>query len=185
MDFLNGVTKGAKRTSSCPPGRGRATSSGPWSLEWFHKVKSSSTGGASKSIIGVPGAKKGGAKKKGGGYLRHGVKSLKRIARLSESDRREVLRVLRRTTQKRRLAAGDSKAKATSKAASSNSSSQTSVNKDWNNWLVLHGNDKVRSEDVRDIGRTVGLDFTGDKNNMFDVLSGAGRKAREGGEDGA
>ena len=49
---------------------------------------------------------------------------------------------------------------------------------------MLHGNEKVRSEDVRDIGRTVGLNFTGDKNNMFDVLSGAGRKNREGGSDG-
>jgi len=106
---------------------------------------------------------------------------LKRIARLSESDRREVLRALRRTTKQRRAA---SKAKATSKAASSNCTSQTSVNNDWNNWLVLHGNEKVRSEDVRDIGRTVGLNFTGDKNNMFDVLSGAGRKNREGGSDG-
>ena len=187
-EFLNGDNKGVKRTSSCPPGRDRATSSGPWSLEWVHRVKSSSTGGASKSNNGVSGKSGGaqrGAKKKGGGYLRHGAKSLKRIARLSESDRKEVLRVLRRTTKQRRLVSGDSKAKATSKAASSNNTSQTSVNNDWNNWLVLHGNEKVRSEDVRDIRRTAGLNFTGDKNNMFDVLSGAGRKTREGGGDGA
>ena len=184
-EFVVDNDKVVKRTSSCPPGRDRATSSGPWSLEWVHRVKSSSMGGASKSKIGgsvkLSGGQRG-AKKKGGGYLRHGAKSLKRIARLSESDRREVLRALRRTTKQRRAVSGTSKA--TSKAVSSNCASQTSVNNDWNNWLVLHGNEMVRSEDVRDIGRTVGLNFNGDKNNKFDVLSGAGRKLRDGGGDG-
>jgi len=149
-------------------------------------VKSCGTGGASKSKNGGSGRSGGAqkvAKKKGGGYLRHGAISLKRIARLSESDRREFLRVLRRTTKQRRSLSGTSKAKAASKAVSSNCTSQTSVNNDWNNWLVLHGNDKVRSEDVRDIGKSVGLNFASDNNNMFDVLSGAGRKIREGGGD--
>ena len=41
---------------------------------------------------------------------------------------------------------------------------------------MLHGNATVMSEDVCDIGNTVGLKFKGDKNNMFDVLSGVGRK---------
>ena len=68
--------------------------------------------------------------------------------------------------------------------ASTTSNSQTSVNNDWNNWLVLHGNDKVLAEDVCAIGRTVGLTFSGDLNNKFDVLSGMGRKNREGGGDG-
>jgi len=94
--------KVVQRASSCSPGRGRATSSGPWSLEWVHRVKSSSTSDASKSNNGFPRKSAGvqrATKKKGGGYLRHGAQSLKRIARLSESDRREVLRVLRRTTK--------------------------------------------------------------------------------------
>ena len=185
--FLIDDNKVVKRTSSCPPGRVRATTSGPWSLDWVQRAKSLSTGGASKSKNG--GAKKSAgvqraAKKKGGGYLRHGAQSLKRIARLSESDRREVLRALRRTTKHRRAVSGASKPKASSKAASPNCTSQTSVNNDWNNWLMLHGNDKVRSEDVCDIGRAVGLNFTRDKNNMFDVLSGVGRNNREGDGDG-
>jgi len=37
------------------------------------------------------------------------------------------------------------------------------------------------SEDVCDIGKKVGLKFVGDKNNMFDVLSRAGRKNHGGG----
>jgi len=35
-------------------------------------------------------------KKKGGGYLRHSVQSLKRIARLSDKDRQEMLHMLRK-----------------------------------------------------------------------------------------
>ena len=92
---------------------------------------------------------------------------------------------MRRTTKHRQAESGVSKAEVTSKVTSSNGTSQSSVNNDWTNWLVLHGNDKVLSEDVCEIGRTVGLNFSGDKNNMFDVLSGVGRKNREGGGEGA
>jgi len=174
----------AKRASSCPPGR---VASGPWSLEWVKSHKSVNMGAASKSKNKVV-AKSSGVqrvtKKKGGGYLRHCALNLKRIARLSDKDRREVLRALRRTTKNRKAGSGVSKAKVSSKVASSIDTSLTSVNNDWTNWLVLHGNDKVLSEDVCEIGRTVGLNFSGDNNNMFDVLSGVGRKNREGGGDG-
>ena len=109
---------------------------------------------------------------------------MKRIARLSDSDRREVLRALQRTSRQRKAVSRAPKAKVSLQTVSSKCTSQTSVNNDWNNWLVLHGNDKVTSEDVCEIGRTVGLKFNGDKNNMFDVLSGVGRKTREGGGEG-
>jgi len=49
------------------------------------------------------------------------------------------------------------------------------------NWLVLHGSDKALSNDIRGIGKLVSLNFKGDKNNKFDVLSGVGRKKSEGG----
>jgi hypothetical protein len=65
--------------------------------------------------------------------------------------------------------------------SSSQSGSQNTVNNDWTNWLVLHGCDKVKSDDVKGIGKVVGLKFKGDKNNSFDVLSGVGRKNAEGG----
>ena len=185
--FLIDDKKVVKRTSSCPPGRDRATSSGPWSLEWVNSHKSVSLGAASKPKNKVT-VKTSGVqrvtKKKGGGYLRHSTLNLKRIARLSDSDRRDVLHALQRTTKQRKAGSGVSKAKVTSKVASSNCTSQTSINNDWNNWLVLHGNDKVMTEDVCEIGRTGGLNFSGDRNNMFDVLSGVGRKNREGGGNG-
>jgi len=50
--------------------------------------------------------------------------------------------------------------------------------------LVLHGNKNVVSEDVCGIGKTVGIEFKGDKNNMFDVLSGVGRSKSESGVRG-
>ena len=173
-----------KRASSCPPGR---DASGPWSLEWVKSHKSVSMGAPFKPKHKVASRSSGvqrGTKKKGGGYLRHCALNLKRIARLSDKDRREVLRALRRTSNHRKAGRGESKAKATWKEASSNGTSQTSVNNDWTNWLVLHGNDKVLTDDVCEIGRTVGLNFGGDQYNKFDVLSGVGRKNREGGGDG-
>jgi len=45
---------------------------------------------------------------------------------------------------------------------------------------VLHGTDKVANEGVKGIGKEIGLKFDGDKNNMFDVLSSARRKNKEG-----
>jgi hypothetical protein len=50
--------------------------------------------------------------------------------------------------------------------------------------LVLHGDSKALSDDVRDVGKVVGLHFKGDKNNPFDVLSGIGRKNKEGDGNG-
>jgi len=62
------------------------------------------------------------------------------------------------------------------------SDSQASVNNEWQNWLVLHGTDRVTNEDIRGIGKEIGIKFDGDKNNMFDVLSGVRRKNKEGDE---
>ena len=73
-----------------------------------------------------------------------------------------------------------SKEKVISNDSSSLNGSQAFVNNDWMNWLVLHGSDKAMSEDVRGIGKVVGLNFKRDKNNMFDMLSGVGRKNKEG-----
>ena len=41
---------------------------------------------------------------------------------------------------------------------------------------MLHGDEKAVNKDVSDIAHTVGLKFQGDNSNMFDVLSGMGRK---------
>lgn len=114
-------------------------------------------------------------KKKGNGHLRHCARNLKRIARLSNKDRQEVLRALRRPLKQRNMVSAGSKAKG--KSCESNSVSQSSVNNDWNHWLVLKGNEKVINKDVCDVATTVGLKLQGDiNNNMFAVLSRKGRK---------
>ena len=52
--FLNEVKKkGVKRTTSCPPGRGRSLKAGPWSLEWVSRHKGADEGGAA-TISSVP-----------------------------------------------------------------------------------------------------------------------------------
>jgi hypothetical protein len=168
-----------KRTSSCPPGRVRNIKAGPWTLEWINRHKGEEAGRPfsfhAKVSNKVTAAVSRGTKKKGGGPLHHCSRCLKHIARLSDADRKEVLCALRKNAKKRKVAPCDFQENSTSLG------SQASVNKnDWSNWLVLHGNEKAKSDDVRGIGKMVGLNYQGDKNNMFDVLSGAGRKNKEG-----
>jgi len=169
-----------QRTSSCPPGKVHSASAGPWSLEWARRHKDVVLGDASKK---VPfGNKKsissthGASRKKGRGYFRHWTKNLKRIARLSEADRKQVLRALRKTHRRRKVVSSASNDKVITNDSSSANGSQTSVTNDWMNWLVLHGRGEVLSDDVRELGKVVGLNF----NNKFDVLSGVGRKNKEG-----
>jgi len=170
----------AKHTSSCSPGRAHSTSAGPWSLERVNRRKCdfkdvdrpSNINGSKTNSTRVPRV----SKKKGSWYLRHCAQNLKRIARLSEKDHKEVLRALQRTHRRRKGVFEVVKDKVTVNESSSLSGSQASVNNDWTHWLVLHGSDKAKLDDVRGIGKKVGLNFKGDKNNMFDVLSGGGRK---------
>jgi len=61
-----------------------------------------------------------------------------------------------------------------SKNSSKNSSS--SVNNDWENWVLVHGKSKADEEDVKDIDRTVGVSFTCDTSNSFNLLTREGRK---------
>jgi len=55
--------------------------------------------------------------------------------------------------------------------------SQASVNNDWQNYVVLHGDEEVAVEDVWGIGKAIGVRFNGDKANMFDVLSRKGLRS--------
>jgi hypothetical protein len=53
------------------------------------------------------------------------------------------------------------------------------VNNDCMNWVPVHGNDQMVVDDVRGIGQTIGVTFKGDNDNMFNVLSRAGRGIKE------
>lgn len=183
--LLCGDRRSSKRTTSCPPGRTYFEAAGPWSLEWINRDKNnvlvhplqSEPRGHHSSSSGAPRV----IKKKGGNKLRHCARNLKRIARLSKKDQKDVLCALQKTHRRRRPDPEVSKDKVNGVENSSQSGSQASINNDWKNWLVLHGSDQAKSDDVRGFGKIVGLKFKGDKNNMFDVLSWVGRKNSEGG----
>jgi len=71
--------------------------------------------------------------------------------------------------------------------SSKNSSSSSSVNKDWENWVLVHGKPLAVANDVRDIGKAVGVRFQCDTSNSFNLLTKEGRKgwrAAGGGEVG-
>jgi len=105
--FLSGEKRVVKRTSLCPPGRFRSVKAGPWSLEWVNRQKRvvtaevipSAANVTKKSISGAPRV----TKRKGGGNMHHSAQRLKRIARLSNNDRKEVLRALRKTHRRRKV----------------------------------------------------------------------------------
>jgi len=167
-----------------PPGKVHSGLAGPWSLDWLDRHKRDTIGDGrhveSKSNKLSQSSALRVSKKKGSGYIRHCAQNLKRIARLSKNDHREVLRALRKSHRRRKGNSQDSKEKVNGNECSSQSGSQVSMNNDWTNWLVLHGNDKTLSDDVRGMGKVMGLNFKGDKNNKFDVLSGVGRTKTEG-----
>jgi len=104
-------SKAKKR--SIPPGGNRSiSSSGPWSTEW---LQSRNLGEASSGSLVSP--KIGGSnplleaeiveiddgqcRQKVGGVLNHNVHCLKKVARLSGSDRLEVLKTIRKQERKR------------------------------------------------------------------------------------
>jgi len=50
------------------------------------------------------------------------------------------------------------------------------VNNDWENWVLLHGKSKAVEADFQDIGKTVGVSFTCNTSNSFNLLTREGRK---------
>lgn len=177
------IVKRRMRAGSCPPGAGRSSVSGPWSMEWLSDqvlgdvgiVSSSRRKGkqvaASTETKHSEGASKS-KRKKVGGVLRYNVHSLKKVARLPYNDRRAVLHELKRRIRKRHDKARVSRSvELVTKGISERASSSSSVNNDWKNWVVLKGNEEVEVEDVRGLGKAIGVNFKGESHNMFSVLS--------------
>jgi hypothetical protein len=182
-----GFLPSCTRATSCPPSENRHAWKGPWSWEWMRDHNHESAGvifSASKR------AKKGGPNgghhmregqavdnsRKVGGVLRHPVHNLKKIARLPSKDRGEVLKALGKCVRRRR--SGD-RSNPASHASSEESSVSGTGNNDWTNWVAVHGNDQMVVDDVCGIGKTIGVSFMGDKENMFQVLSRAGNGKKE------
>jgi len=122
------------------------------------------------------------SKKKAGDVLRHPILTLKKVARLPSKDRVEVMKFLKNSEVMKALKHKIRKCKAprerviksleeVTPVPANDSCSLASVNKDWTHWVVLCGNEEVAAKDVQDIGKTIGVSFKDDTQNMFSVLS--------------
>jgi len=149
-----------------------------WCYFFFAKRKYVKVG--KRKVKNVPEGDVGSKRKKIGGELRHSVHTLKKVARLSSKDRREILNTLKKRARKRRdTNLSKHVNEEVSQGSSDTTSSSASENKDWNHWAVLHGKEKEAAEDVWWIGKAIGLHFEGDTHNMFSVLSRSGNGKRE------
>ncbi|PNX71513.1 putative sulfate transporter, partial [Trifolium pratense] len=186
-----GIMSRCKRTNSCPPKVSRSIISGPWSLEWLHDHNLGDAGvifsGCKRVRKGVhiggrhhKGRPSGPRKSKEGGPLRHPFHSIKKVARMPSNDRRDVLKVLKKSIRRRR--GGDEVNRSCSvrrRASLDESSSSASVNNDWKNWVAMQGTEQMAVDDVWGIGKAIGVKFKGDNVNMFRVLSRAGKGKKE------
>jgi hypothetical protein len=122
-----------------------------------------------------------------GGRVLHSVGLMKKIARMPASDRKQILHILKKQkiTRKGKVMCNTSKNVSGSNSNSSKGS-HSSINNDWENWVVLQGKEVVAKADVRDLGQTVGVKYQCVTNNSFNLLTKEGRKewraARVGGE---
>ncbi|MCH79613.1 cysteine-rich receptor-like protein kinase, partial [Trifolium medium] len=83
-------------------------------------------------------------------------------------NRAEVLKILKKEVRKRRgRLENKNSVKSVHPSSSNSGSSSVSVNKDWEHWVVMHGNERVVKEDVRGIGKTIGVRYSGADSNMF------------------
>ena len=189
------------RTASCPLRAVQLVVSGPWSLEWLNDQHHSEAGVVSSSRkAGKKGVQprvcllsdedSAPTRKKAGGFLRHPVHSLKKVARLPDKDRTTVMKILKKKGCKYQGSSNLKKVvKMISIEPSEDISSSSSTSNDWHNWVIVHGSEKVLREDARNIGDTIGVKL-GECNNMFGVLAkkGMGKKKRvadgEGGSKG-
>jgi len=87
------------------------------------------------------------------------------------NDRKEILKILKKQERIRKVRKGKQPSWAAGKSSDSSKNSTSSVNKDWENWVILHGKPAMLAEDVKDIGKAIGVNFKCDTSNSFDLLT--------------
>ena len=170
------------RQSSCPPGGNRSiSSSGPWSMEWLQSRNLGEVSSAPRVSPPLVEVDDGQCREKVGGVLNHNVHCLKKVARLSGSDRLEVLKMIRKQERKQQHELCLQQAmEGAPQGFLAGTTSSSSANNDWQHWVVMRGNEIVADDDVRGIGRDIGLDFPAALHNRFEVLHGEGKAATSG-----
>ncbi|GAU29337.1 hypothetical protein TSUD_227080 [Trifolium subterraneum] len=108
---------------------------------------------------------------------------IRKMARLSETERHRLIQSLKKAKNKQ-VSRCSSKANAhgdncTSFSVGPNNSKNTINSQDWNNWFILHGNEKQIQEDINEVGEKLGVKC----DNRFQALvkgkGGALEKRRE------
>lgn len=96
-----------------------------------------------------------------GGKLNYSAHNLKKIARLPDNDRKQVLKIfMKKVCRRRGVKKSDVLSHAISKGSHvSDSFSSASVNNDWKNWVMLHGKEKMVKNDVNCFGKAMGVKF--------------------------
>jgi len=183
-----------RRQHSCPPRATRSITSGPWSIEWLQdhihgdvgvvssskttsKPKTITKAKPSKTTVKETASKERNTSSRLKHSLKHSTRNMKKIARLPVDNRNQVLNFLMKKVHRRR---GSKNSDALTDAISKGShipesSSSTSVNNDWKNWVVLKGKDEDIKEDINSFGKSLGVKLYNDKANQFRLLS-RGRK---------
>jgi len=109
--------------------------------------------------------------------FKHSAGFLKRIARMPAVDKKEILKILKKRDSKRKARKSSLRSKSEEILSSESSkNSNSSVNKDWENWILMHEKPEVVKADVKEIGRVIGVSFNGEPNNSFNLLTKEGRK---------
>ncbi|GAU38018.1 hypothetical protein TSUD_395770 [Trifolium subterraneum] len=177
--------KQSKRTMSCPPGVDRSAGFGPWSLEWLHDhnhgdagvIFSNKKSRKDAERLGLGQGKdvaRAHKKRKDKGALRR--YRLKKVARLPREDRREVLRIIKKNEIRRRGRASNHRPYDVQNTCNSEEGpSSGSINNDWQNWVVMQGNDKAAEDDVWGIGKVIGVTPPSVNANSFNALVRAGK----------
>lgn len=178
---------------SSPPqitGTNIVTDTGHWSLDWFSKVPIKEGGNVFTSTRSVEFITESDArleknnalpskvltKKKQKGQVIIYVGFMKRIARMPDVHRKDILKILNKKRRKGKGRMSEQNSKAAANTSNSLQNSFSLANKDWENWVVFHGNPKVVSEDVRDIGKVIGAKYNCETLNSFNLLTKDGRK---------
>ncbi|MCH79398.1 endonuclease/exonuclease/phosphatase family protein [Trifolium medium] len=90
-------------------------------------------------------------------------------------ERGEVLKVLKKKERRRRVGPGAPRpGRESLRESSTVSSSSVSANNDWQHWVIMKENEKVVADDVREVGKAIGVEYNGVNENMFSVLARKG-----------
>ncbi|GAU18424.1 hypothetical protein TSUD_203130 [Trifolium subterraneum] len=107
------------------------------------------------------------------------IKGMKKLARLSTTDRNALIRSLKNAKRRK---PGSSSVKVnsqgkqgTSLTAGSGFSGKDTGSNDWNNWVALHGDEQTAQRDVAVVGNCIGVKCS----NSFEVLDRGKGRVRE------